>query len=259
MDKKTISIQIVIFVVIVALWQMLPMLGLINKFALSPLSSSIASIPSLFDPNNFLIPGGLVPQIKITLTEIGVAFSLSVILGIGIGFLLGYFGILQEIYESLIYAIYAIPHIIIYPIIFLVPFIGLGEPSKIVYGLFVGFFPMTINSVLGFGEAKKRYHRLGFAMGASPIQSFSKLLLPGAAPALMSGLRLSLAFTMLGVIAGEIIASKGGLGWTIATLSDNFEPVPMYGTIIVVILITLAFLVTVTLAERRVFSYATKA
>jgi ABC-type nitrate/sulfonate/bicarbonate transport system permease component len=254
LDKKSTGIQIGIFAALVALWQLLPTMRIISRFALASLSSAIESFPSLFNPNNFLIPGGLLPQIKITLTEVAIAFSLAIIIGITIGFLLGYFELVQSTFEPLVYVIYAIPGIVLYPIIYL--FFTVGEPSKIVFGLLLGIFPMATNSISGFREAKRRYHRLGYAMGANARQSFSKLMLPGAAPFLMSGLRLSLAHVMLAVIGAEIIASRGGLGWTIWTYASNFEPAPMYGTIIVVIGITLAFLITVTLIERRAFSYA---
>jgi NitT/TauT family transport system permease protein len=254
LDKKATGIQVGIFAFIVALWQLLPTTGLISKFALSSLTSSIASFPGLFNPNNFLIPGGIIPQIKITLTEVAIAFSIAVLLGITIGFLLGYFELVQSSFEPLLYVVYAIPGIVLYPIIYL--FFTVGEPSKIVFGLLLGIFPMATNSISGFREAKRRYHRLGYAMGASPLQSFSKLLLPGAAPYLMSGIRLSLAHVMLAVIGAEIIASKGGLGWTIWTYASNFQSPPMYGTIILVILITVGFLVTVTVVERRAFAYA---
>ncbi len=254
MHKRATGIQIGIFVFIVALWQLLPTTGIISKFALSSLTSSIASFPALFNPNNFLIPGGIVPQIEITLTEVAIAFSLAVLIGITIGFLLGYFELVQSAFEPLLYIVYAIPGIVLYPIIYL--FFTIGEPSKIVFGLLLGIFPMATNSVSGFREAKRRYNKLGYAMGANPLQSFTKLLLPGAAPFLMSGVRLSLAHVMLAVIGAEIIASKGGLGWTIWTYASNFQTPPMYGTIILVIGITLAFLVTVTLIEKRAFSYA---
>ena len=254
MEKKTVSIQIGIFAATVALWQLLPTLGVINRFALSSLSSAIQTFPSLFNPNNFLIPGGLVPQIEITLTEVAIAFSLAVLTGITIGFLLGYFERVQATYEPLLYMFYAIPGIVLYPIIFL--FFTVGEPSKIVFAFLLGIFPMATNSISGFREAKRKYHRLGYAMGASSTQSFSKLMLPGAAPLLMSGLRLSLAHVMLATIGGEKIASKGGLGWSIWTYASNFEPAPMYGVIVVVILITLSMLIAVTLVERRLFSYA---
>jgi ABC-type nitrate/sulfonate/bicarbonate transport system permease component len=254
LDKKSTGIQVGLFAVIVGLWQLLPTTGLVSRFAIASLSSSLESIPSLFSPNNFLIPGGMVPQIEITLSEVGIAFGLAVVIGISIGFLLGYFDLVQSIYEPLLYIVYAIPGIILYPIIFL--FFTVGEPSKIVFGLLLGIFPMATNSISGFREAKRRYHRLGYAMGANAGQSFSKLMLPGAAPYLMSGLRLSLAHVMLAVIGAEIIASKGGLGWSIRTFSDNFDPAQMFGTIIIVIGITVAFLVSVSLIERKVFSHA---
>lgn len=254
MERKTIGIQVGIFVVTVALWQLLPTLGIISRFAVPSLSSAIQSLPSLFNPKNFLIPGGLLPQIEITLTEAGIAFALAIIIGITIGFLLGYFEMVQSTFEPLVYVVYAIPGIVLYPIIYL--FFTVGEPSKIVFGLLLGIFPMATNSISGFREAKRRYHRLGYAMGASPTQTFTKLMLPAAGPFLMSGLRLSLAHVMLAVIGAEIIASKGGLGWSILTYADNFEPAPMFGTIIVVICIAVGFLVAVTLVEKRAFPYA---
>ncbi|WP_338603042.1 ABC transporter permease subunit [Sulfolobus tengchongensis] len=252
MKVKELLYRIIVLIVILVLWQVLPTLKLISPYVLSPLSSAITTFPQLFNTNG-LIPGGLIPQLLTTLTELGLAFAFSAVVGLIVGLILGYFKLVGDAYEPLIYLVYAIPGSIYYPVLFLT--LGLGVQSKIALGFLFGVFPLIINIISGSKKLNQLYIRLARSMGANGFQVFTKIMIPALAPYIMSGLRLSLVFSFIGVILGEVIASKGGLGFAISVANYNFETPLMYDYIIVVIFLAALFLGIILMIERKVFRY----
>jgi NitT/TauT family transport system permease protein len=236
------------------LWQFLPSLGLISEYVLPPFLDVIKSFPQLFDPNNPLVPGGFMNHFYLTLFEIGSAFSLAVAIGLPLGFAIGYYRTLAEAYEPLLYILYSIPAPLLYPVIYLL--FGLGFQSKIVLGFILAVFPLIINTIAGFRSLENIYLTVAIAFGANGSQIFKKIILPGIAPFIVSGLRLALASTFVGIIFGQIIASSdGGLGWIITFTAENFVLTQTYGTIIIILIVVYAILQVFEYIERRVFKY----
>jgi|GEM_PF-620045 ABC-type nitrate/sulfonate/bicarbonate transport system permease component len=252
MNLKILAYRIFVFIIFLALWQLLPTLGLVSPYILSPLSSVIATFPHMLDTKG-IIPGGLIPQLLTTLIELGVAFAFSVAIGLIIGLALSYFKLIGNAYESLIYLMYAIPAPIYYPILYLM--LGLGVESKIALGFLLGVFPLIINIISGSKELNNFYIVLANSMGASGIQVFTKIMIPALAPYIMSGLRLALAFSFIGVILGEVLASEGGLGFAISVANYNFATPLMYDYIIIVILLAVLFYGVILLIEKKVLKY----
>lgn len=253
MNLKAFGFQALVLGLLLTVWQLLPMEGIVSPQILSPLYTTLINFPKIFARNG-LIPGGLIPQLLTTLEELGVAFVMSIAVSIVLGFLFGYFKVLGRSYEPLIYLVYAVPGSIYYPVLFLT--LGLGVQSKIAMGFLFGVFPPLINILSGFRKINGIYISMARSMGSSNVQLFTKVVVPSLAPYIMAGIRLALIFTYIGVILGEVIASKGGLGWAISIANYNFNAPLMYDYIIVVVLLAVAFLVAITAVERRVFSYA---
>ncbi|MCH4815793.1 MAG: ABC transporter permease subunit [Saccharolobus sp.] len=252
MKFRELLYRILVLIIILVLWQLLPTFELISPYVLSPFTSVIETFPQLFNTHG-LIPGGMIPQLLTTLTELGAAFGLSVGIGLTLGLLLSYFKLVGNAYEPLIYLIYAIPGSIYYPVLFLT--LGLGVQSKIALGFLFGVFPLIINVLSGSKKLNQLFVRLAKSMGANGTQIFIKIMIPALAPYIMSGLRLSLVFSFIGVILGEVIASKDGLGFAISVANYNFETPLMYDYIIIVILLATLFLGIILLIERKVFKY----
>ena len=155
------------------------------------------------------LPGHL----GLTLAEVGGAFGLAVAGGLWFGFLLGLRPAVGQIYEPLLAALYAIPSVVWYPSLMLL--FGLGPASKIAFGFLLGFFPIALAVLAGIRQVPPHLVTVAVSMGAGRGAVFRKVMLPAMASTMVGGLRTGLALSVVGVLVGEILGSRGGLGYVI--------------------------------------------
>lgn len=152
-------------------------------------------------------------HVGLTVFEVLVAYALAVGLGLALGFALGLPRHVGEIYEPLLSALYAIPSVVWYPSLML--FFGLGPASKIAFGVLLGFFPVVLAVLAGIRSVDPHLLTVARGLGAGPGTCFVKVVLPGITATLVAGLRASLALTVVGVLVGEILGARRGLGYLI--------------------------------------------
>jgi len=149
-------------------------------------------------------------HLLLTVREIVTAYALAVAVGLGVGFALGLYRTLGRVYGPILAALYAVPAVVWYPSLML--FFGLDAASKIAFGFLLGFFPITLAVLAGIRQINPQLVTVARAFGARPATVFVKVLLPGMLFTLVGGLRTGLALTVVGVIVGEILGSKAGMG-----------------------------------------------
>jgi NitT/TauT family transport system permease protein len=151
--------------------------------------------------------------------ETGYAFALAVLIsllgGIGAGTLLGLNRTSAIVSEPILIALYSLPKVTLYPLVLLC--FGLGISAKIAFGAMHGLIPVAIFTMKAIMQIKPVYWRTARAMRLSPRQVAFTLALPAVLPEVMSGTRLGFSLSMLGVLIGEMFASKRGLGFLITT------------------------------------------
>jgi ABC-type nitrate/sulfonate/bicarbonate transport system permease component len=208
------------------------------------LATNVWRVSSILLPNPFDVwrqlievirTGEFVRDLRITLGEFATAFAIATVLGVATGYLISRSRYLIEVFEPLFAAIYAIPIILFLPLYVMIW--GLGPPSKIALGATISFFPIVLNTVVGFGSVDRSLIAAARSMGASNLQMFRHVLLPGALPVVLAGLRMGFTVALLSVIGSETIASLGGLGHRIVNLAENMEMARMFAYIVFVIAI----------------------
>jgi ABC-type nitrate/sulfonate/bicarbonate transport system permease component len=155
----------------------------------------------------------LADHVWLTLGEIAAAYALAVVGGVWVGFLLGLRKTLGRIYEPLLAAMYAVPSVVWYPSLML--FFGLGPASKIAFGVLLGFFPVTLAVLAGIRQVPATLITVATSMGARPWTVFRKVMLPAMASTMVGGLRTGLALSVVGVLVGELLGARAGLGYVI--------------------------------------------
>ncbi len=193
--------------------------------------------------------GEFVDDLKITLGELAAAFSIAVTGGLTTGYLVSRSAYFTKVFEPLFAGIYAIPIILFLPLFVL--FFGLGPASKIAIGATIGFFPITLNTIAGFGGVDRLYVTAARSMGASPFDLFRFVLLPAALPVILTGLRMGFTTALLAIIGSETLASLGGLGHRIVSLAESMEMAPMFAYIVFVIAIAAVLNAVVSTLEAR--------
>ncbi|HET9018077.1 MAG TPA: ABC transporter permease subunit, partial [Acetobacteraceae bacterium] len=194
--------------------------------------------------------GSVTDDMLRTFGTVAVAFGLAVGVGALFGTLLHAVPRLRQALDPLLASYYAVPLFVFYPL--LVAVFGLNVLPLIVLGFASATVAMAISTLNGLDRTPTvllkaaRVHRLGRWRTALLV------VLPAASPDLLSGLKLSLAYAFIGIIAGEFILSGRGLGYQIAYAYDSFDSRTMYGLMLFVLLVATAMNTALHVWEQRV-------
>ena len=193
--------------------------------------------------------GEFLPDLRVTLTELAIAFAISCTAGVTVGYLISRSPYLIKVFEPLLAGFYSVPIILFLPLYVL--FFGLGPGSKIALGTTISFFPIVLNTIAGFGYVEKIFITAARSMGASDFQMFRYVLLPAALPVMLTGLRIGFTVALLSILGSETIASLEGLGHRIVHLAEAMETARMFAYIAFAVVIAAVLNLAVSSLERR--------
>jgi NitT/TauT family transport system permease protein len=145
-----------------------------------------------------------------TAAELGLALVLAYGIGLAIGVWMGAHRLSGEVAEPILVAIYSLPKITLYPVVLLI--FGLGISGKVAFGAMHGILPVALLTMGAIRAIPPVYLRAARTLHLSPWQTIATVLLPAALPEVFTGLRIGFTVTLLGVLLGEMFASKQGLG-----------------------------------------------
>jgi ABC-type nitrate/sulfonate/bicarbonate transport system permease component len=188
-------------------------------------------------------------HLLLTLREIVVAYGLAVAAGLGCGFALGLYRLIGRAYGPILAALYAVPAVVWYPSLML--FFGLDAASKIAFGFLLGFFPVTLAVLAGIRQVNAHLVTVARAFGAPTRTVFAKVMVPAMLFTLVGGLRTGLALTVIGVIVGEVLGSKSGMGSLINHAYGLFRTADYVALVAVTLVLIVGSDVAASLVERR--------
>ena len=201
--------------------------------------------------------GWLLQDLAVTLTEVVWGFAWAAGIGLVVGFALGGSALLRAAYEGPLLALYSIPKVTLFPIFLFV--FKLGPPSKIAFGAFHGLFPVAIYTWTAMTTVRPVYFKVARMLRMSSLATFTHIVLPAVAPAIVTGLRLGFNLTFLGVLLGEMFASRAGLGFLLMSFGAAFDATQILATILVIFAAALLGNVPFLLLERRLSQWAQSA
>lgn len=243
-NKKLVLItQIIIIFVFLMLWQIFTNLGIINSFIFSSPKKVLQTIYSLFINNH------LTKHILITVYETVISFLLSTILGIIIATILWWNKFLYKVFDPYLTVLNGLPKVALGPIIII--WFGAGIKSIIVMALLISLIITIINVYQGFRNVNQNNINLLRSFGANKSQIFFKLVLPSNFKNIVSVLKVNISMSLIGVIMGEFLVSKAGIGYIIMYGSQIFNlNLVITGTIILCIVATIMYCL-ITYIEKR--------
>jgi NitT/TauT family transport system permease protein len=169
--------------------------------------------------------------IEATLIGFALASVVGTVVGMGLGLLPRTEAVLNPFFD----AFNSMPRIAFGPVFIL--YFGITTTAKVALAFTVVVFIMIYNARAGIKSADPEIMRLSKALGASRLQLFQKVLLPVSVPSIFAGLRLSMIYSLLGVVTSEIIASRQGMGQLINEYSQTFKLEGVYGLLIVLAIV----------------------
>jgi ABC-type nitrate/sulfonate/bicarbonate transport system permease component len=236
-------VQVGFLVAVLVLWYLATTRWGVNRLLLP---NPIAVWQQLLD---VLRTGEYLSDLRVTLTELAIAFALAMTGGTIVGFFVSRRRYTIRVFDPLFAAIYSIPIILFLPLYVL--FFGLGPASKIALGATISFFPIVLSTIAGFGNVDRTLVTAARSMGASDFHLFRYVLVPGALPVILSGLRMGFTVALLSIIGSETIASLAGLGHHIVQLAEGMDMARMFAYIAFVVVIAAVLNSIVSFLEAR--------
>jgi NitT/TauT family transport system permease protein len=234
--------QAVVMVVLVLAWQLLSL-----RAGPVFLPGPASALSTLLDG---LQRGWMIPHLWTTLVEILGGYAWAVGIGLSLGFSLGASPLLLGAYEGPLLNLYAVPKVTLFPL-FLAAF-KLGIASKIAFGAFHGLFPVAIYTWTAMRTMNPVHLKVARALRLSPVDTFWRVVFPAVLPGIVTGLRLGFNLTLLGVVLGEMFASRAGMGFLLMSFGAAFDASRILAVILALFMIALIANALLLALERRV-------
>ncbi|WP_433652121.1 ABC transporter permease [Micromonospora zamorensis] len=226
-----------------ATWEGAPRLGLVDRVFLPPLSEVLVAWWEL------LRSGQLAEHVGASLTRSLAGLGLAVLTAIPLGLLIGWYRPLAELLSPLLEVFRNTAALALLPVFVLI--LGLGETSKIALVLYACSWPILLNTIAGVKGVDPLLIRSARSMGLNHLRLFQKVILPAAVPTIFTGVRLAGAYSILVLVAAEMVGAKAGLGYLINYAQYNFAIADMYSGIITISAIGLVVNQLLVALERR--------
>jgi ABC-type nitrate/sulfonate/bicarbonate transport system permease component len=193
-----------VFVALIAIWELGSRTGFISPIALPAPSAAFAAFLDLVQT------GMLWRHLEASLYRLIVGWTLGTLLGVAVGLAIALVSLVRAGLLPVVSALFPIPKIALLPL-FIVWF-GIGEGSKVATILFGTFFPTVIATYGGVDSVDRNLIRMGQSFGLSWASIVRKIIIPGALPAILSGFRISASIAIVLLVAAEMIGAQFGIG-----------------------------------------------
>lgn len=233
-----------VFLLFLSLWEVSANLGWIDSFFFSSPSRVVLCFIKQVRTNSML------SHIGVTLFETIVSFFLVLLFSLIISTLLWYSSKLSEVLEPYLVVLNSLPKSALAPLF--IVWLGTGSTTIIVAGMSVAVFGSIISFYTGFRQVDEEKITLIYTLGGSRHNAFTKVVLPGSVPILLSTAKVNIGLALVGVIIGEFLAARRGLGYLIIYGSQVFRLDMVITSIIVLCIIALLFYKTIQVIEHQI-------
>ncbi|MCI6553552.1 MAG: ABC transporter permease [Lachnospiraceae bacterium] len=198
-----------------ALWELAARTGYIDSFFFSSPSQVILCFAGMVKDLSFFLNTG------ITLLETIISFLLVLLIGLLSATLLWYSEKCSEILEPYLVVLNSLPKSALAPLF--IVWLGTGINTIIVAGISVALFGSIINLYTGFRQVDSEKIRLIYTLGGNKRDAFLRVVLPASVPTILSNMKVNIGLALVGVIIGEFLAARRGLGYLIIYGSQVFQ------------------------------------
>ncbi|TME92052.1 MAG: ABC transporter permease [Chloroflexi bacterium] len=180
-----------------------------------------------------LVQGGeLAQDVAVSLQEFAIGYVLAVVVGVLLGLGIGWYRRFSYAVDPFITFFYATPRIVLLPL--LIIWFGIGIWSKIAVVFLGAFFAIVINTAAGVRNLDANLIKVARSFGATDLQLFRTIALPGSVPFVLTGLRLGIGHALVGVVVGELVAAQHGIGRLMAIAGSTFQSDKVFAGLIII-------------------------
>lgn len=210
--------------VVLAIWETLVWFGVVDRRFFPPPSRIVATAVAFFSDATARV--GLAHDLTATLARLGTGYVLGALSGVVIGILMALYAPIRFALGPIVYATYPTPKLAIFPLLIVI--FGLGDASKTSLVTLGVFYMTCINSLSGVLYANPVYRDLAQAFCMPAWTRWTRVVVPSALPAIVTGLKLGIGQALILVVSAEFVAADDGIGhfiwnsWQVLDISRMF-------------------------------------
>ena len=197
------------------------------------------------------LPAALVSSLG---TYLG-GFGLAALVALPLGALMGAFGLLGRTLEIYVYALAATPRVAFIPLIIVL--LGLGLEAKLFIVFLGAVMPIVINTYAGVRQADADLVEMARSVGASRLRTFRAIVLPGAVPYVLAGLRIGATIGLINTVVAELYTAVTGLGGLLALYGNTFRMAEYFVVVLTLSAIGVAVTAVLRALEIRLTRWST--
>ena len=244
-------VGVTVFVVLIAIAEWGTRSGWITSLTLPRPSDVLSTFTELFASG--LLFKHLIPS----LSRLFMGAIIGVSAGISVGVLIGLFSYIRSGLVPVVAALFPIPKIALLPLF--VIWFGIGEGSKYALIAFGTFTPTVVATYGAVDNVDRTLIRMGQSFGLSWFSIVRKIVLPGAMPGILSGLRISLAIAIILLVAAEMLGAEYGIGAYILEAGSLYDLERLFVGVAILSLLGVLLSAAIGIVERRLLSWRTSA
>ncbi|WP_315700847.1 MULTISPECIES: ABC transporter permease [unclassified Bradyrhizobium] len=243
-----LALQLLVAVVIIALWQLFSTVPVFGRILLPPFffSNPLDVFAQVID---WFATGAIWKHLAITLWESILAFVIGSLGGVLVGFWFARKPLVAAVFDPYVKMANALPRVVLAPIFTL--WLGLGIWSKVALGVTLVFFIVFFNVYQGVKEVSTVVRDNGRMLGMNERQLMRHVYWPSALSWMFSSLHTSVGFAVVGAVVGEYLGSAAGLGYLIQQAEGVFDVAGVFAGMFVLSAFVILIDIGVTLVERR--------
>lgn len=242
-----VTARVLVPVLLLALWELASRMEWISLLLFSRPSDVWANLVE------YASSGALLTQTTATMTAVVISLVIGVPSGIFAGFLLAGIPWLDRVFGPYLVPVNTMPRIAMVPV-FIIWF-GLTTTTKVAVAVSIIFFMVLFNARSGVKSIEPDLLVMGRSLGLSRQEIFRKIVLPGSVPTIFAGVRLAVTYSILGVIAAEMIAARAGLGLDIVRFGNTLRLGGVFAILLVILLIASVVAWLLERLERRLLRW----
>lgn len=181
--------------------------------------------------------------------------GLSCLIAIPVGLVMGANRYVDALVSPYVWALASMPSVALVPLLVLM--LGFTDAAKISLIVLSAVFPIMINCMAGVKTVDKSLLTAGQVFGAKKRQLYSRVVLPSAAPFVISGVNQGMSQALIGLVVAEMFATRQGLGYVMVRAQESFNAPLLYGVLILLVVISLTFVELMRRLEARVAPWQT--
>ena len=233
--------QILVLVAFLSLWEFLANKGILDSFITSSPSRILKTFAN-FSSNNLLM------HVKVTVYETILGFGIGILLGTLIAIVLWWSNFLSKVFEPYLVVLNSLPKVALGPIIII--WVGAGTKAIIVMAIAISLIVTILGILYGFLNTDKELIKMAKTFNATKFQILTKIIIPANTSTFINSLKINIGLSLVGVISGEFLISKAGLGYLITYGGQVFKLDLVMSSIIILGIFAGLMYGVVTLLEK---------